>query len=167
MQVWKQVKGYEGLYEVSNFGNVKSLARFGTKGKIMNARDNGKGYYRIKLTKNNKEKMMMLHRIIAEAFIPNVENKRCVNHINGIKTDNRIENLEWCTHSENRIHAINIGLVNFESQKKGIKVLNTETKQVYESITEVCRLFKIDRCHLSDKLKGKIKNKTKFILFNG
>lgn len=121
-EIWKQVKGYEGLYEVSNLGNVKRVGSFrGVNKKYLNGHfltpvDNGKGYFRIKLTANNKSKRVMLHRIIAEAFIPRIEGKNVVNHINHNKQDNSIENLEWCTQSENCLHYHN-------SKKQKIKEL--------------------------------------------
>lgn len=115
MEVWKDVVGFEGLYKVSNLGNVKRVGFFRgvnkayLNGYILKPTDNGKGYLRVKLTKDNKSKRFMLHRIIAEAFIENPLKKRCVNHIDHNKKNNSIENLEWCTHSENVIHAINHG----------------------------------------------------------
>ena len=115
IEVWKKVKGYEGIYEVSNYGNVKRVSGItGVNTKYLNGYylkplDNGKGYLRVKLTTNNKSKRIMLHRIIAEAFIPNPDNKPVVNHINHNIVDNRINNLEWCTQSENVLHAVKHG----------------------------------------------------------
>jgi hypothetical protein len=115
IEIWKDVIGYEGLYQVSNLGNVKRISSFrGVNKKYLNGYnlipiDNGKGYLRIKLTKNNKSKRIMLHRIIAEAFIENKHNKPFINHINSDRKDNSIENLEWCTQSENVKHAVKVG----------------------------------------------------------
>jgi hypothetical protein len=115
MEIWKNVIGYEGLYQISNLGIVKRTGSFrGVNKKYLNGYslipiDNGKGYLRIKLTKNNKSKRVMLHRIIAEAFIENKYNKPFINHINSDKKDNKIENLEWCTQSENIKHAVKVG----------------------------------------------------------
>ncbi len=115
MEIWKDVIGYEGFYQVSNFGNVKRVGSFRGVNKAylndyyLNPRDNGKGYLRIKLTVNNKSKRVMLHRIIAEAFINNPKNKKVINHINCDKKDNRIENLEWCSQSENVLHSVKLG----------------------------------------------------------
>ena len=115
MEVWKDVLGYEGIYQVSNLGRVKRIS----KNHLCNIRyqgeyylkplDNGKGYYRMKLSDKGISKRVMLHRIIAEAFIPNLENKKVINHINCDRKDNRIENLEWTTQSENCLHAVRLG----------------------------------------------------------
>lgn len=115
METWKDVVGYEGIYKVSNLGNVQRVSSFRGVNKryldnyYLNARDNGKGYLRIKLTINNKSKRVMLHRIIAEAFIENPNNYPCVNHIDGNKKNNNINNLEWCTQSYNCLHSVKMG----------------------------------------------------------
>jgi hypothetical protein len=114
-EIWKNVVGYEGFYEVSNFGNIKRVGGFRGVNKAyldnyyLKHKDNGKGYFRVKLSVNSKIKMIMVHRIIAEAFILRIDNKNVINHINSNKKDNRIENLEWCTQSENCLHAVKIG----------------------------------------------------------
>lgn len=95
LETWKPIKGYEGLYEVSNIGNVRR------KGKPKKPSPNSKGYLTVILYKNNQGKQYYVHRLVANAFIPNVENKPMIDHINAIKTDNRVENLRWCTNKEN------------------------------------------------------------------
>ena len=101
-EVWKPIKDYEGLYEISNLGRVKSLNYGGTgKGKILKNIEDRKGYLKVCLTKNGRHKILKVHRLVAEAFIPNPGNKPCVDHINTIKNDNRVENLRWVTHKEN------------------------------------------------------------------
>jgi hypothetical protein len=114
-EIWKDVVGYEGIYKVSDLGNVKRVSSFSGVNKKylgdyhLKVRDNGKGYYRIKLTKNNKSKRVMLHRIIAQAFIKNEHNKPFVNHIDHNKKNNSLSNLEWCTQSENILHEVKNG----------------------------------------------------------
>ena len=109
-EIWRPVKGYEGLYEVSNLGRVKSVERtvfykdgrtYMHKGQIMTGSDNGKGYRVVSLRTGNKRTDKLIHRLVAEAFIPNPDNKKEIDHINTDKTDNRVENLKWCTRKEN------------------------------------------------------------------
>lgn len=108
-EVWKPVKGYEGQYEVSNLGNIRSVDRhlmYGNqyhllKGKPIKSFPNSKGYLRINLSKNSKIKQYFVHRLAAEAFIPNPNNLPFIDHINTIRDDNRAENLRWCTQKEN------------------------------------------------------------------
>lgn len=133
-EIWKPVKGYEGLYEVSSLGRVKSLARktkiinvygecyINLKERILKQRTTTKGYLDVALYKNGKYKTKKVHRLVAETFIPNPNNLPQVNHINGIKTDNSAENLEFCTNQENITHAIKIGL----RKKKRNEILNEQ-----------------------------------------
>lgn len=103
MENWKDVPDYEAFYEVSCRGNIRNKK----SGKILS--NNSKTYVFVMLFKNGNFKRFLAHRIVAKAFIPNPLNKKEVNHINGIKNDNRIENLEWCTSGENINHSWRIG----------------------------------------------------------
>ena len=95
-EVWKDIKGYEGLYQVSNMGRVRN-----SKGCIMKQAVNDKGYLRIRLSKDGKKSHFRVHRLVAETFIPNPDNKAEVNHISCMKSDNRASNLEWVSSEEN------------------------------------------------------------------
>lgn len=100
-EIWKDIKGYEELYQVSNMGRVKSLKR----GAILKPSHNGCGYLKFVLSKNNNQKTFYIHRLVAEAFIPNLGNKPQVNHIDGNKENNIVSNLEWSIAKDNILHS--------------------------------------------------------------
>ena len=101
-EIWKDIEGFEGKYQISNMGRVKSL-NFKLTGKeqIMSLKINKYGYKQILLYKDKKYKTLLIHRLVAQAFIPNPNNYPIINHINEDKTDNRVDNLEWCTQQYN------------------------------------------------------------------
>lgn len=96
-EFWKDVEGFEGLYQVSNLGQIRSLPRKGSRGGIMVGSKHPKGYRYITFRKDGKQYTLKVHRLVAEAFIPNPDNLPEVNHKNEDKTDNSVENLEWCS----------------------------------------------------------------------
>ena len=101
-EIWKDIKGYEGLYQISNEGRVKSLKRMNvTKERMMNVNIESSGYARTNLYINGNEYAKRIHRLVAEHFLDPVEGKDQVGHINGIKTDNRVENLIWSERGDN------------------------------------------------------------------
>lgn len=113
---WRDIRGYEGLYQVSSFGKVKSLDRTNfkfnrsvpLKGRILKLNTNIHGYPFATIYKNGVSHSITVHRLVAETFIPNPDNKPQVNHINGCKSDNRVDNLEWVTASENQTHSFRV-----------------------------------------------------------
>lgn len=110
METWKDIPNYEGLYMISSIGRVKRLLKgTGRKRDFMTPTSSGL-YPCLDLCKDGIVKRHTIHRLLATVFIPNPENKPQVNHLNGLKHDNRLENLEWCTQKENSYHAIEIGL---------------------------------------------------------
>lgn len=118
-EIWKDIKDYEGFYQVSNYGRVRSLDRtvyFRNKkgsrdyiGKILKQKYHN-DYAMVNLNKNKDLKSLYIHRLVAEAFIENTRNVNVVNHIDGVKSNNHLENLEWVTSAENKAHAIKTGL---------------------------------------------------------
>lgn len=118
MEIWKDVKGYEGLYKISNYGRVKSIKRKvkNKNGfrivdeKILKPIINNKGYYIYGLSKQGKINILLLHRLIGEHFIENKNNYPCINHIDGNKLNNKISNLEWCTYEHNIKEAFRLNL---------------------------------------------------------
>lgn len=119
-ELWLPYKGYEGLYEVSNLGRVRSIPRtiyrsdngaaVHISGKLIKARLDKRGYPRLQLCRNNKSKAFRVHRLVATAFLQNLENLPQVNHKDGVKVNNQVDNLEWVTNLKNRQHADEHGL---------------------------------------------------------
>ena len=137
-EIWKDIPSYEGYYQVSNLGNFRSLPRTirykstGTRvypAKNLLTETTKDNYQRITLMKEGVKKRFQAHRLVALIFIPNPENKPCINHKDGNKSNNCIDNLEWCSYSENTLHAIRTGLINTElhhpSNAKKIKCVET------------------------------------------
>lgn len=126
---WKDIPGYEGLYQVNQLGQVKSLPRKGTKGGIMTPHERRDGkynkhYLRVSLSKNGSQKWFSIHRLVAEAFLPNPEELPEVDHINNNERDNRVCNLQWIDKKENII------------KDQGKKVRCIETGQIFRSASD-------------------------------
>ena len=176
-EIWRDVVGYEGVYQVSNFGNVRSLDKNRAyknttrhiKGKILKS-CNCLGYKILTLSKDNIKTNYRVHRIVAEHFINNPDNKPYVNHIDGNKKNNHFSNLEWCTRSENSLHAYKIGLQNPTKYWLGkcganhhasIKVKCVEDNLLFDSINEASIYYNTQRCSISLVCKGKLKTTAK------
>lgn len=166
-EIWKEVEEYEGLYEVSNFGRVKSLARFAkhsVKGKrkvnetiLKNVKDKN-GYQLVNLHRNGKMKTVKVHRLVALAFIPNPKNKPQVNHKDGVKSNNFWWNLEWATLSENRQHAYDTGLQNSDHCKKKVaQIKDGKILKVWESLQVAGEQLGIQKTGISACCRGRYK----------
>lgn len=156
--VWKPIKGYEGLYEISSIGEVKSIF-YGEKSRALKKSKTTTGYYKVELWKNKKKKSLKVHRLVAIVFISNPENKPNINHIDGNPLNNNVCNLEWCTQKENVIHAIETGL------KKKLNISKEELKQLYinerKSMREIGETYGVTGTTIENKLKERgIKTRT-------
>lgn len=128
IEIWKDILDYEGLYQISNFGNVKALERYINicskrallKEKFLKFDASNLGYQRVTLSKNGKTKRFLVHRLVALHFLDKVEGKDIVNHLDNNPSNNHVSNLEWCTHQENMLHAQKQNRL-FNSQSKGGK----------------------------------------------
>lgn len=137
-EIWKDIKGYEGYYKVSNLGRVKSLDRvieykngieYSLKGSLRRVSCSGAGYQNIGLSRDSLMKNFLVHRLVAVAFLNNPDNLPVVNHIDGDKTNNKVCNLEWASHSDNMRHAVDTGL------RETSSVQNEDTKNKMSNVT--------------------------------
>lgn len=170
-EIWKDVKGYEGIYVVSNFGRVKSLARTcNTKGNsikrvperiLKHKIDNG--YHRVSISKDSKRIMFSVHRLVALSFLSNENNKSEVNHKDGIKSNNTVDNLEWVTPKENQQHARITGLRdsvigqnNYSSKLTNNDVLNIKDRiKNGDRSKDIAEHYNIHRCTVGNIKNGK------------
>ena len=159
-EVWKDIEGYEGLYQVSTCGNIKSLAKprkngngrcYIQKEKLLKQSFTSTGYKKVELYKDGKRKSFKVHRLVAIAFIPNPDNKPEVNHIDGNKINNNIDNLEWVTSSENTIHAYETGLSPNKKELDEIRIIELYNKGT--SKEEISRIFDVSNVVIARILK--------------
>lgn len=159
MEIWKDIQGYEGHYKVSNLGNVVSVKKGYPV--LMKLQNHSSGYKQVKLCKPNKILIERVHRLVASAFIPNHDKKTQVNHINGIKCDNRVDNLEWSTPQENTRHAFRTGLANvYGENHHHSKLSDKEAEYIiknYKSYTlkQLSNKFGVSDACIRDIIKGR------------
>lgn len=172
-EIWKDVAGYEGLYQVSNLGNVKSLSYRNTnKPKLLKKIKLSIGYETVSLAKDKVSKVFYIHRLVANAFIKNNNDLPTVNHIDGIKTNNIISNLEWMSFSDNNKHAHSTGL---NIVKKGEEHHKSKLKKVDVmfifnsklSLRVLAKKYNVSKTSIQDIKNGKnwshLTNKTRII----
>jgi hypothetical protein len=163
--IWKAIKGYEGFYEVSNAGQIRSLDMYLTcrsgakrlqKGRIKPLYKNNRGYITVNLCKDRIAKRKLVHRLVAEAFIDNKENKPQVNHIDGDISNNNASNLEWVTDNENKSHS-SIERGGTQRPKKSVVVTkkNTGEKFFFEGVKIAERTLNLDHGTVMKILRGK------------
>lgn len=159
MEIWKDIKGYPN-YQISNFGRIKSLNYNKTgKEKILKSSKDSWGYLKVNLHKEGKQKTNRIHRLVASTFIPNPNNLSYINHINENKTDNRVENLEWCTAKYNA----NYGTAQIKRiEKKKIRIFqftkDGEFVRKWDSATQVQKELGFNQSSITKCCKGKCKS---------
>ena len=156
LEEWKDIKGYEGIYQVSDLGRVRSLDRIDAaghrrKGKMLKPYKNKGGYICVVLCKNGQTKGFQIHRLVAEAFIPNPDNLPQVNHCNERRDDNKAFNLEWCDAKYNSNYGTHIER-SVAGRNKKVHCIETDT--VYESITIAAEAVGRKKAALSNCLRG-------------
>lgn len=150
-EIWKDIEGYEGVYQVSNFGRVKRVET----NRILKGRKDSKGYLMANLSKNSIVSNKTIHRLVAQAFIPNPENKQDINHIDEDKTNNNVNNLEWSTRKENCNHGT-------RNERISIPIIATNLKtgesREFYGTNECARRLGLYQQNITSVLKGRRKH---------
>lgn len=167
MEIWKDIAGYEGLYQVSNYGNVRSLS-WSRRGIVRNLylKKQNRGYCHVELAKDGIRKAFTVHRLVAEAFIPNPNNYPTVNHKDEDKTNNAVTNLEWCTHSQNMGHTIALHPEKYHvkgrpySRTKSVVQLSKDGKvlRVWDNLISIKHENGFNEGHIGECCLGKRKS---------
>lgn len=157
-EIWKDIEDYEGLYQVSNLGRVKRVKT----NRVLKGRKDKGGYLVVCLYKNGSKSNKRIHRLVAEAFIPNTDNKPTVNHIDEDKTNNMVSNLEWMTVKENLNHGTrNKRAGKAISKSKSISIIATNIKTgestEFYGTNECARQLGLHQQHITAVLKGRLK----------
>ena len=155
-EIWKDIEGYENLYQVSNLGRVKALGNGGSKNSKFSSERilktcEIKGYLRVTLSKDGKQKQYSVHRLVAQAFLQNPDNLPQVNHKDEDKTNNRVDNLEWCSAKYNNNYGTRIQRI---TEKKSKQVLCVETGKIYPSLRQAERELGISHNNISAACRG-------------
>lgn len=172
-EIWKDIKCYEGLYQVSNLGNVRSLDRYVTnslgrvyfyKGEKKSVTDRGNGYYCVGLCKDGKNKIELIHRLVAQAFIPNPNNLPFINHKDENPSHNNVENLEWCTAKYNQNYGT---CIKRRSEKKSIKIyqysLDGKLIKIWKNSVDITKETGYDFSNIRKCCRGERKTANGFV----
>ena len=169
-EIWEDLVGYEGLYIISNFGRIKILPKIHinksgciiSKEKFVKIYNRNQGYVGLSLSKNKNRINKYLHRLLADTFIPNPENKPHVNHKNGVKNDNRLENLEWVSAKENIQHSFNIGLSKRGENRHLSKLKNNQVLDIKDRLknkekqNNIAKIYRVSNATITNIKNGKI-----------
>lgn len=171
-EIWKDINGYEEIYRVSNLGRIKSLQRTFIKRDntkctvreaVLKCSKDANGYVFVRLSRNFKKQIFKVHRLVALHFIVQAEGKDQVNHIDGDKLNNAVVNLEWCNNKENRIHAVNSGLVKLGEKSKNSKLTNKQVQEIRNTFVKgdpvngakpLARKYGVSDMHIRNIVKG-------------
>ena len=173
IEIWKDIVGFEGEFQVSNLGAVRSLTRYVQQvnrwgqvvsriqhGRVLKPKSDKNGYQHINGVMERKGSTVCVHRMVALAFIPNPENKPQVNHIDGEVKNNRVENLEWCTNSENHIHAFKVlGRKANGGPKKPVRIIKNDVSHCFTCVKEAADFLKVGKTAIMNAAKGPYKCK--------
>lgn len=152
-EIWKPIKSFEDYYEVSNLGNVRSKTRITNDGKVIKGQSLSisiSRYSTVQLYKCNKATNYMVHRLVAQAFVPNPNNLKEVNHIDGNRLNNNADNLEWCTSRQNMLHSVKAGLRQ-KSYRRPVKCI--ETQEVFPSLSAAGRFVHTDATRITESIQ--------------
>lgn len=180
-EIWKDIEGYEGLYQISNLGRIRSLdrvvvtkrnTRTNLKGMLLKSTKDRDGYLQVVLSKQSKLTTVKVHRVVAKHFIDNPENKTQINHLNGVKNDNRVENINWCTNSENNKHAYDTNLkkprgkwISLDWNAKKVEQYDLKNNFIcsYDSIAKASNALGISKTSISRCCSGHSKTTIKYV----
>lgn len=163
-EIWKDIKGYEGLYQVSNHGNVKSIDRIVCyrsgrealhRGRLLIQHQRTGGYMYVVLSRGNMQKAYRVHRLVADAFVENPDNKPMVNHLDENNKNNMACNLEWCTHAENINYGTRTERAAYTRKMNSRPFICIETGETFRTQAECRRIMEKKLIHLSDVLNGR------------
>ena len=151
-EIWKVIDGTDGKYEISSFGRIKS----NITGKILKTYINSDGYMLATFPIDGVKKRRTVHRLVANAFIPKVEGKEFINHIDANRVNNKVDNLEWCTPSENTRHSFALGIS--KRRPHHTKAVKRSDGRIYQSMSAAARDLNVPYSYIRDVCRGKQKS---------